>query len=45
MKNEKEVELVQEKLHKLIEIVTDPNLWNFLTDKERQQVSEILQQV
>jgi hypothetical protein len=43
--NEQEAAKLQEKLHTLIKIVTDPNLWNFLTDNERKQVAKVLEQV
>lgn len=35
---------LENKLHELVRIVTDPSLWNFLTDKEREKVSAILNQ-
>lgn len=41
---EQQVEQLQDKLCKLIEILTDPSLWNFLSDKERQRIAEIIQQ-
>jgi hypothetical protein len=35
-------ELLEGSLHDLVQILTDPNLWNFLSDSERSKVSEIL---
>jgi hypothetical protein len=36
--------LLEEKLQKLINLITDQSLWNFLSDEERQTVAEILNQ-
>jgi hypothetical protein len=36
-------ERLEESLHDLISIIVDPGLLNFLTDKERQKFSKVLQ--
>jgi len=35
-------ERLEESLHQLIQLVVDPALYNFLTDKERKQLSKVL---
>jgi ribonucleotide reductase beta subunit family protein with ferritin-like domain len=42
--NEQYTQQLEEKLQKLIALLTDQNLWNFLSDSERQVVSEVLNQ-
>jgi hypothetical protein len=39
------VEQLENKIHELIKIITDPNLWNFLTETERNRVAKVLEQV
>jgi hypothetical protein len=41
---QEQIKNLEEKLHKLIALLTDQNLWNFLSDRERQTVSEVLNQ-
>lgn len=36
------VNVLQESLHRLIAMLTEKSLWNFLSDKERQVVSEVI---
>ena len=36
------VEQLEESLHQLIQLVVDPGLYNFLTTKERKQLSKVL---
>ena len=35
-------EQLEESLHQLIQLIVDPGLYNFLTDKERKQFSKVL---
>jgi hypothetical protein len=37
-----DIEKLKNSLHELIQIVTDPSLWNFLSDSERTKISKIL---
>jgi len=42
---ETRVQELESKLFELIQLITEPALWNFLTEKERERISQILQQV
>lgn len=34
---------LEKNINDLIQVLVDPNLWSFLTDKERERVSIVLQ--